>query len=207
MEMEMEIPSVKASANSDVMYSFTSAQDGNPLQDDVRLCLGDDLKKAQDHKTSQIQESTPCYDKGYTTDVFPEDLSGLPPQRQVEFSIDLVPYRLAPSEMQELSGQLQELQDKGFIQPSYSPWGAPVLFVKKKDGSLHMCIDYKELNKLTVKNRYPLLRIDDLFDQLQGSRYFSKIDLRSGYHQLRVHEVRPFTMPHRKDLPSLSIMG
>ncbi|GJY24412.1 putative reverse transcriptase domain-containing protein [Tanacetum coccineum] len=122
-------------------------------------------------------------------DVFPEDLSGLPPQRQVEFRIDLVPgatpiakspYRLAPSEMQELSGQLQELQDKGFIRPSHSPWGAPVLFVKKKDGSLRMCIDYRELNKLTVKNRYPLPRIDDLFDQLQGSCYFSKIDLRSG---------------------------
>nr|GFB81088.1 retrotransposon protein, putative, Ty3-gypsy subclass [Tanacetum cinerariifolium] len=121
-------------------------------------------------------------------DVFPEDLSGLPPQRQIEFCIDLVtgaapiaksPYRLAPSEMQELSGQLQELQDKGFIQPSYSSWGAPVLFVKKKDDSLRMCIDYKELNKLTVKNRYPLLRINDLFDQLQGSHYFSKIDLRS----------------------------
>ncbi|GJU34489.1 putative reverse transcriptase domain-containing protein [Tanacetum coccineum] len=121
-------------------------------------------------------------------DVFPEDLSGLPPQRQVEFRIDLVPgatpiakspYRLAPSEMQELSGQLQELQDKGFIRPSHSPWGAPVLFVKKKDGSLRMCIDYRELNKLTVKNRYPLPRIDDLFDQLQGSRFFSKIDLRS----------------------------
>ncbi|GJV58068.1 reverse transcriptase domain-containing protein [Tanacetum coccineum] len=130
-------------------------------------------------------------------DVFPEDLLGLPPQRQVEFRIDLVPgatpiakspYRLAPSEMQELSGQLQELQDKGFIRPSHSPWGAPVLFVKKKDGSLRMCIDYRELNKLTVKNRYPLPRIDDLFDQLQGSRFFSKIDLRSGYHQLRVHE-------------------
>ncbi|GKB35385.1 putative reverse transcriptase domain-containing protein [Tanacetum coccineum] len=130
-------------------------------------------------------------------DVFPEDLSGLPPQRQVEFRIDLVPgatpvakspYRLAPSKMQELSGQLQELQDKGFIRPSHSPWGAPVLFVKKKDGSFRMCIDYRELNKLTVKNRYPLPRIDDLFDQLQGSRYFSKIDLRSGYHQLRVHE-------------------
>ncbi|GJZ51284.1 putative reverse transcriptase domain-containing protein, partial [Tanacetum coccineum] len=98
------------------------------------------------------------------------------------------PYRLAPSEMQELSEQLQELQDKGFIRPSHSPWGAPVLFVKKKDGSLRMCIDYRELNKLTVKNRYPLPRIDDLFDQLQGSRFFSKIDLRSGYHQLRVHE-------------------
>ncbi|GJY65484.1 putative reverse transcriptase domain-containing protein [Tanacetum coccineum] len=98
------------------------------------------------------------------------------------------PYRLALSEMEELSGQLKELQDKGFIRPSSSPWGAPVLFVKKKDGSFRMCIDYRELNKLTIKNRYPLPRIDDLFDQLQGSQYFSKIDLRSGYHQLRVHE-------------------
>ncbi|GJW79367.1 putative reverse transcriptase domain-containing protein [Tanacetum coccineum] len=89
------------------------------------------------------------------------------------------PYRLAPSEMQELSAQLQELQDKGFIRPSHSPWGAPVLFVKKKDGALRMCIDYRELNKLTIKNRYPLPRIDDLFDQLQGAHYFSKIDLRS----------------------------
>ena len=131
------------------------------------------------------------------SDVFPEDLPGLPPQRQVEFRIDLVaratpvaksPYRLAPSEMQELSSQLQELQDKGFIRPSHSPWGAPVLFVKKKDGSFRMCIDYRELNKLTVKNRYPLPRIDNLFDQLQGARYFSKIDLRSGYHQLHLHE-------------------
>ncbi|GJZ29220.1 putative reverse transcriptase domain-containing protein [Tanacetum coccineum] len=98
------------------------------------------------------------------------------------------PYRLAPSEMKELAKQLQELSDKGFIRPSSSPWGAPVLFVKKKDGSFHMCIDYRELNKLTVKNRYPLPRIDDLFDQLQGSSVYSKIDLRSGYHQLRVCE-------------------
>ncbi|GJV15655.1 putative reverse transcriptase domain-containing protein [Tanacetum coccineum] len=129
--------------------------------------------------------------------VFPEDLSGLPPSREVEFRIDLIPgampvakspYRLAPTEMQELSNQLKELQEKGFIRPSSSPWGAPVLFVKKKDGSFRMCIDYRELNKLTIKNRYPLPRIDDLFDQLQGSRYFSKIDLRSGYHQLRVRE-------------------
>ncbi|GKC29978.1 putative reverse transcriptase domain-containing protein [Tanacetum coccineum] len=106
-------------------------------------------------------------------EVFPEDLPGLPPTRQVEFQIDLVPgaapvarapYRLAPSEMEELSTQLQELSDKGFIRPSSSPWGAPVLFVKKKDGSFRMCIDYRELNKLTVKNRYPLPRIDDLFD-------------------------------------------
>ncbi|GJU68419.1 putative reverse transcriptase domain-containing protein [Tanacetum coccineum] len=97
-------------------------------------------------------------------------------------------YRLAPSEMKELADQLQELSDKGFIRPSSSPWGAPVLFVKKKDGSLRMCIDYRELNKLTVKNRYPLPRIDDLFDQLQGSSVYSKIDLRSGYHQLKVRE-------------------
>ncbi|GJV33884.1 putative nucleotidyltransferase, ribonuclease H [Tanacetum coccineum] len=113
--------------------------------------------------------------------VFPEDLPGLPPVRQVEFQIDLIPgtapvarapYRLAPSEMQELSNQLQELSDRGFIRPSTSPWGAPVLFVKKKDGSFRMCIDYRELNKLTIKNRYPLPRIDDLFDQLQGrTRY------------------------------------
>ncbi|GKD39785.1 putative reverse transcriptase domain-containing protein [Tanacetum coccineum] len=98
------------------------------------------------------------------------------------------PYRLAPSEMQELTNQLQELADRGFIQPSTSPWGAPVLFVKKKDRSFRMCIDYRELNKLTVKNRYPLTRINDLFDQLQGSSVYSKIDLRSGYHQLRVRD-------------------
>ncbi|GJX93260.1 putative reverse transcriptase domain-containing protein [Tanacetum coccineum] len=90
--------------------------------------------------------------------------------------------------MQELSNQLQELADRGFIRPSTSPWGAPVLFVKNKDGSFRMCIDYRELNKLTVKNRYPLPRIDDLFDQLQGSSVYSKIDLRSGYHQLRVRD-------------------
>ncbi|GKA52732.1 putative reverse transcriptase domain-containing protein [Tanacetum coccineum] len=109
-------------------------------------------------------------------DVFPEDF----PAR--------AHYRLAPSEMKGLSEQLQELSDKGFIRPSFSPWGAPVLFVKKKDGSFRMCIDYRELNKLTVKNGYPLPRIDNLFNQLQGSNVYSKMDLRSGYHQLRVHE-------------------
>nr|GEU95565.1 hypothetical protein [Tanacetum cinerariifolium] len=98
------------------------------------------------------------------------------------------PYRLAPSELEELLGQLKEIQDKGFMRPSSSPWGVPILFIKKNDGSFRMCIDYRELNKLTIKNRYPLPRIDDLFDQLQGSQFFSKIDLRSGYHQLRVHE-------------------
>ncbi|GKA66064.1 putative reverse transcriptase domain-containing protein [Tanacetum coccineum] len=130
-------------------------------------------------------------------EVFPEDLPGIPPTRQVEFQIDLMhgaapvaraPFRLALSKMKEFSDQLKELSDKGFIRPSSSPWGAPVLFVKKKDGSFQMCIDYRELNKLTMKNRYPLPKIDDLFDQHQGSSVYSKIDLRSGYHQLRVRE-------------------
>jgi hypothetical protein len=131
------------------------------------------------------------------TDVFPEDLPGLPQDRQVEFRIELVPgtqpiarapYRLAPSDMQELIKQLHELLEKGFIRPSSSPWGAPILFVKKKDGSMRMCTDYMEINKVTIKNRYPIPRIDDLFDQLQGASYFSKIDLRSGYHQVKVQE-------------------
>nr|GEV72798.1 transposon Ty3-G Gag-Pol polyprotein [Tanacetum cinerariifolium] len=130
-------------------------------------------------------------------EVFLDDLSGLPPPRQVEFRIDLVPrvapvarapYCLAPFEMKELSVQLLELLEKGFIRPSLSPWGAPVLFVKKKDGSFLICIDYHELNKLTVKNRYPLPRIDDFFNQLQGSSVYSKIDQRSGYHHLRIKE-------------------
>ncbi|GJT44340.1 putative reverse transcriptase domain-containing protein [Tanacetum coccineum] len=124
-------------------------------------------------------------------------VAGLHIKLQVKFQIDLIPgaapvaqapYRLAPSEMKELSEQLKELSDKGFIRPSSSPWGAPVLFFKNKDRSFQMCIDYRELNKLTVKNRYLLLRIDDLFDQLQESSVYSKIDLRSGYHQLRVQE-------------------
>ncbi|GJT47642.1 putative reverse transcriptase domain-containing protein [Tanacetum coccineum] len=153
------------------------------------------VKEVEDKSEKKRLEDVPIVQD--FPEVFPEDLPGLPPTRQVEFQIDLVPgaapvarapYRLAPSEMKELSEQLKELSDKGFIRPSSSPWGAPVLFVKKKDGSFRMCIDYRELNKLTVKNRYPLPRIDDLFDQLQGSSVYSKIDLRSGYHQLRVRE-------------------
>nr|GEZ84507.1 putative reverse transcriptase domain-containing protein [Tanacetum cinerariifolium] len=129
--------------------------------------------------------------------VFSNDLSGLLPNREIEFCIDLIPkaipvakspYRFTPSEMEELSGQLKELQDNGFIRPSSSPWRASILFFKKKDGSFRMCIGYRELNKLTIKNRCPLPKIDDQFDKLQGSTYFSKIDLRSEYHQLRVHE-------------------
>ena len=127
-------------------------------------------------------------------DVF-RDISGLPPKREIDFCIELVPgtllifktpYRMAPTEMLELKKQVQELEDLGFVRPRTPPWGAPVLFVKKKDGTFRLCIDYRELNKVTVKNKYPLPWIDDLFDQLQGSRVFSKIDLRSGYHQLFV---------------------
>ncbi|GKA94537.1 putative reverse transcriptase domain-containing protein [Tanacetum coccineum] len=152
-------------------------------------------KEAKDKSEEKRLEDVPIVRD--FPEVFPEDLSGIPLARQVEFQIDLVPgaapvarapYRLAPFEMKELAEQLQELSDKGFIRPNFSPWGAPVLFVKKKDGSFRMCIDYRELNKLTVKNRYPIPRIDDLFDQLQGSSVYSKIDLQSGYHQLRVHE-------------------
>ena len=118
-------------------------------------------------------------------DVFPGYFLGVPPEREVEFGIELIsgakpvaraPYRLALPELQELITQLQDLLDKGFIRPSVSPWGVPVLFVKKKDGSLHKCIDYRELNKLTVKNKYTLPRIDNLFDQLQGANWFSKLD-------------------------------
>jgi hypothetical protein len=131
-------------------------------------------------------------------DVFPGELPGMPPEREVEFYIDQIlgtapiekrPYRMAPIELAELKLQIVELQQKGYIHPSSSPWGAPVLFVTKKDGSMRMCIDYRSLNEVTIKNKYPLPRIDDLFDQLQGAKYFSKIDLRSGYHQLRIKEA------------------
>ena len=129
--------------------------------------------------------------------MFPEELPGVPPEREVNLSIEVVqgttlisrtPYHMAPTELKELKTQLQELLDKGFIRPSVSPWGAAILFVKKKDGTLRMCIDYRKINKVTVKNKYPLPRIEDLFDQLRGASVFSKIDLRSGYYQLRVKE-------------------
>nr|GEU59933.1 putative reverse transcriptase domain-containing protein [Tanacetum cinerariifolium] len=131
-------------------------------------------KEVEDKSKKKQLEDVPIVQN--LPEVFPEDF----PAR--------VPYRLAPPEMKELVEQLKELSDKGFIRPSSSPWGAPVLFVKKKHGSFRICIDSREINKLTVKNRYPLPRIDDLFDQLQGSSIYSKIDLRSGYHQLRVRE-------------------
>ncbi|KZV30702.1 hypothetical protein F511_06960 [Dorcoceras hygrometricum] len=131
-------------------------------------------------------------------DVFPDEIRGFPPRREIDFSIELAPgtalisrapYRLAPTELKELKEQLSDLLEKGFIRPSMSPWGAPILFGKKKDGTMRMCVDFRQLNKATVKNKYPLPRIDDLFDQLQGSVVYSKIDLHSGYHQLRIRDA------------------
>ena len=128
-------------------------------------------------------------------EVFPNDLPCIPPEWDIYFSIDLLSeinpisipqYRIAPAKLKELKAQLKDLLDKGFIRPSISPWGAMVLLVKKKYGSLRMCIDYRQLIKVTIKNKYPLPLINDLFDQLLRASYFSKIDLRSRYHQLRV---------------------
>jgi hypothetical protein len=125
----------------------------------------------------------------------------LPPERDVEFVVELKPgmapisrrsYRMPPNELVELKTQLQDLLEKGFIRPSSSPWGCPAIFVKKKDQTLRMCVDYRPLNEVTIKNKYPLPRIDILFDQLTGARVFSKIDLRSGYHQIR---IRPKDIP------------
>ena len=129
---------------------------------------------------------------------FQDELPEPPPQRVVDFDIELhlgtspismTPHRMAPVELQGLRVQLQELLDKGFIRPSTSPWGTPVLFAKKKGKTLRLCIDYRQLNRVMIQNRYPLPRIDDLFDQLRGARVYSKIDLRTGYHQLRVRET------------------
>ena len=130
-------------------------------------------------------------------DVFLDDIPGLPLDRAIEFVIELIqgtepisipPYRMAPAELKELKAQLEELLSKGFIRPSTSPWGAPVIFIKKKDGSLQLCIDYRQLNRVKIRNQYPLPCIDELFDQLHRSRVYSKIDLRLGYNQLRVRE-------------------
>jgi hypothetical protein len=134
-------------------------------------------------------------------DVFPDDLPGMPPDRDIEFVIELQPgtapiskrpYRMPPNELAELKIQLQDLLDKGYIRPSASPWGCPSLFVKKKDNSLRLCVDYRPLNAVTIKNKYPLPRIDILFDQLAGAKVLSKIDLRSRYHQIK---IRPSDIP------------
>ena len=129
--------------------------------------------------------------------MFPKEILGLLPKRDIDFTIELVPgvapvsrapYRMTMPELMELKMQLQEMLDKNYIHPSVSPWGTSVLFVKKKDGTLHMCMDYHQLNKLTIKNKYPLPRINELFDQVKGAIFFSKIDLQLGYHQIRIKE-------------------
>ena len=150
-----------------------------------------------DSKRGQVDVETILV-VGEFPDVFPEELPCILLEMEVGLSIEIVPrtalvsrvpYRMSPVELKELKVQLQEILDKGFALPSVSPWGALVLFVKKKDGTLRMCIDYLPINKVTVKNKYPLPRIEDLFDQLKEAGVFSKIDLRSGYYQLRVKEV------------------
>jgi hypothetical protein len=130
-------------------------------------------------------------------DVIPKELPGMPPNRDIEFVIELkpgttpiykMPFRMTTPELAELKEHIRELLEKGFIHPSSSPWGSPVIFVPKKDGTQRLCVDYRALDEVTVKNKYPLPMIDDLFDQLQGACVFSKIDLWSGYHQLKVRE-------------------
>ena len=159
-----------------------------------------DIKRAD----SSLLDIPTIYDY---PDVFPKELPGLPPQIEIEFTIDVVqgatlksitPYRMAPLELKELKLQLQELLEKGFIRHSVSPWGAPVLFVKKKDGTLRLCVDYRQLNKMTVKNKYLLPRIDEFFDQLRGASVFSKIDLLYGYHQLRIKDMDVHKTAFRK---------
>jgi hypothetical protein len=128
-------------------------------------------------------------------DVFPEELTELPPDRDLEFVNDLMPgagpvakslYRMSPEDLDELKKQLKKLLEQGFVWPSASPWGSPVLFVEKKDGTKRMCIDYRTLNSITIKNKYPLSRIKDLLDRLKKAKLLSMIDLRLGYHQMKI---------------------
>jgi len=151
------------------------------------------MAQGEKKSTEEKIRSIPVVDK--YADVFPDEIPELPPSRDINFSIDLItgtgpvsaaPYRMAPAELAELKKQIEDLLEKKFIRPSASSWGAPVLLVKKKDGSSRLCVDYRQLNKLTIKNKYPLSKIDDLLDQLRGTSVFSKIDLRFGYHQILV---------------------
>jgi hypothetical protein len=168
------------------------------------LVLSGPRKGSCHQVTAHIEEIEPSEAINVVSEflhVFPKELPGMPPERKVEFAIELIPgtapiskraYRVSGPELVELKKQIDELLEKGYIRPSTSPWVAPVLFVEKKNGTERMCIDYRSLNEVTIKNKYPLPRIEDLFDQLRGASVFSKIDLRSGYHQLR---IRPSDIP------------
>jgi hypothetical protein len=167
--------------------------DGTSVEFVAMVQSGPDSKLNQ---TKAIALEDIRVDKDYP-DIFPEELPGMLPDHDIEFLIELLPgippfskrpYRMPVNELVELKRQITKLQAKGFIRPSSSPWGAPVLFVEKKDGTQRMCVDYRSLNEVTIKNKYPLPRIEDLFDQMKGASVFSKIDLRSGYHQLKIRE-------------------
>jgi hypothetical protein len=150
--------------------------------------------------------------------VFPDDLPGMPPERVIEFKIELqpdtahiakAPYKMSPMEMKELKIELQGLLDKGYIRPSTSPWGCLALFMEKKDKELRLCVDYQPLNAITIKNKYPLPRIDILFDQLGGAQVFSKIDVRSSYHQIKIHaeDIPKMAFTMRYDLYEYLVMS
>jgi hypothetical protein len=170
----------------------------------VELVLSGPRKGSCHQVTAHIEEIKPSETINVVSeflDVFLEELPGMPPERRFEFTIELIPgtapiskkaYRVSILEFVELKKQIDELLEKGYIRPCTSPWAAPVLFVEKKDDTKRMCIDYRSLNEVTIKNKYPLPIIEDLFDQLRGASVFSKIDLRSGYHQLR---IRPSDIP------------
>ena len=167
-----------------------------PEQKRIKYVARHSQMKNQVHSlTGVVQEEVPVVQD--FPDVFPEELPGMPPDRDIEFLIELLPgtapiskrpYRMPPNDLKEIKNQINELLEKGYIRPSSSPWGAPVLLVEKKDGTLRMVVDYRSLNDVTIKNKYPLPMINDLFDQLVGAKVFSKIDLRSGYHQLKIRE-------------------
>jgi len=166
--------------------------------------------------TDEVNEENQVVDD--FPDVFPDELLGMPPDRDIEFLIELLPRtapiakrpcRMGVNELEELKKQIKELLEKGFIRPSSSPWGAPVIFVDKKDGTRRMCVDYRSLNEVTIKNKYPLPRIVDIIDQLKGACVFSKIDLQSDYHQLKIHasDVRKTTFTTRYGLHEYTVMS
>ena len=190
---------LKNNNNEQVFLGIIRANDPNLHLHNINIDINNQHHFAASESENTKLQQTRQYMLSEYADVFPSGLPpGLPPQRAIDHAIDVVPgsappykasYRMSPLELQELKKQIEELLAQGHIRPSTSPYGSPVLFVKKKEGTLRMCVDYRALNKITIKNKYPLPRIDELLDRLVGSKYFSKIDLRSGYHQVRVNPI------------------